>query len=107
MFLKRKIKASSLAEMVIAIAVIALCFGVASLIFVRSTMVTTSFEEVRMQTEIQSMLWEQLHKGESNIELENIQVTTEADENNDSLLVMTFAGFNDKIIWQQQRLKNE
>lgn len=107
MFLKRKIKASGLAEMVIAIAVIALCFGVASLVFVRSTMVTTSFEEIRMQTEIQSLLWEQLHTGEMDGELENIQQSSETDANEDSLLVVTFLSFNDKIIWQQHRLKNE
>ena len=107
MFLKRKIKASSLAEVVIAIAVIALCFGVASLVFVRSTMVTTSFEEVRLQTEIQSAMWEQLHVGGEPIEMDGIQVMNEQDEEEDSLIVVTCSGLNDKMIWQQHRLKFE
>jgi hypothetical protein len=107
MLLKRKINASSLAEVVIAISVIALCFGIASLVFVRSTMVTTSFEEVRMQTEIQSAIWEELHDGEIEVEQEGVLVSSETDEHQDSLLVKTYSGLNDKMIWQQHALRIE
>ncbi len=108
MLLKRsKIAASSLAEVVIALAVIALCFGIASLVFVRSTMVTTAFEEVRQQTEIQSVLWEQLHDISAEVSLEGVHLETTPDEKEDSLLVETYVGTNGKIVWRQQRMKIE
>lgn len=105
MFLKKKIVASSLAEVVIALAVIALCFGIAALVFVRSMMVTTAFEEVRQQTEIQSVLWEQLQTGQGVLDLEGVQVVSEGDPLEDSLVIESFIGVAGKVIWQQQRLK--
>jgi hypothetical protein len=107
MFLKKKIAASSLAEVVIALAVIALCFGVASMVFTRSVMVTTGFEEVRVQTEIQSRIWEQLQNGEPEMDFEGIEIHTEADALSDSLLVDSYLGLNGRMIWNQQRLKDE
>lgn len=107
MFLKKKIAGSSLAEVVIALAVIALCFGVASLIFTRSIMVTTGFEEVRTQTEIQSQLWEHMQNEESALEVEGTVMQTEVDERCDSLMDCLFLGVNDKVVWRQQILKNE
>lgn len=105
MFLRKKIVASSLAEVVIALAVIALCFGVAALVFVRSMMVTTAFEEVRQQTEIQSVLWEQLQTGQGTLDLEGVQLETEEDPLEDSLVIESFIGVAGKVIWQQQRVK--
>ncbi len=107
MLLRRKIQASSLAEVVIAVSVIALCFGVVSLIFIRSTMVTTSYEEVRLQTEIQSALWEQLHNGQQEFDIEGVEVIIEQDELNDSLQIITCSALNEKQIWQQHQLKIE
>lgn len=105
MFLSKKIVASSLAEVVIALSVIALCFGIAALVFVRSMMVTTAFEEVRQQTEIQSVLWEQLQTGLGSLDLEGVHIETETDPLEDSLVIESFIGAAGKVIWQQQRVK--
>ena len=107
MFLKRKIAASSIAEVVIAVAVIALCFGVASLVFVRSTMVSVNFQNIRLQTEIQSMLWENLYNTTSPTDMDDVQINEENDEENDSLKMFTFLGSDDKILWKQHWLKND
>lgn len=108
MFLKRKIKASSIAEIVVALAVIAICFGVASLVFIRSTSTTTKFLDVKKQTEIQSEILEKMYldQGEeiknTDIELETI---LEPDEINDSLQVLNFLGSDQRIVWSQHVFK--
>tara|TARA_R110002072_G_scaffold303135_2_gene495221 strand:- start:5654 stop:5980 length:327 start_codon:yes stop_codon:yes gene_type:complete len=107
MFLK-KIKSSSLAEVVIALTVIAICFGVASIVFIRSIKVTTNFQDVRKQTQIKSMLWGNLLSDDDEFpEIENVWVTQELDQNNDSLIVFSFASTTKKTIWRQQWLKYE
>lgn len=105
-YVNKKIEASSLAEVVIAIAVIALCIGVASLVFVRSTKVTVNFQEVRMQTEIQSMLWKQLYTSDGDVQ-EMEDLVLEIEEEEDSLVIYTFKGLDDKLIWKQQWVKSE
>lgn len=107
MFLKRKIPASSLTEVIIAISIIALCIGIASLVFIRSTRVTINFQDVKRQTEIQSKLWKSLFLQESEIEdVEDIK-QEEMDSTNDSLVVIEFIGADDKIIWKQDWIKGE
>ncbi len=101
MFLKRKIQASSIAEVVIAISVIALCIGIASLVFVRATKSTVNFQEVRTQTEIQSKLWKNLFILENEIEdIENIKVLKESTDN-DSIEHLMFLGEDGKVILKQ------
>lgn len=107
MFLKNKIKASSLAEVVIALSIVALCFGVASLVFLRSTMVSTKFLNVRQQTEIQSQLWEQMHNAASPDEYDEVQLQESKDLTHDSISVFTYTGADDRIIWQQQWTPSE
>lgn len=107
MFLKKKIQASSIAEVVIAVSIIALCIGIASLTFVRSTRSTMNFQDVRRQTEIQSQLWRQLYLLEDEVEEpEGVKLETTEDEN-DSMMVLTFIGNDEKVIWQQHWWKNE
>lgn len=108
MLLKKKIKGSSIAEVVIALTVIAICLGVASLIFVRSTNVTSRFMDVKKQTFIQSeilkhMYMQDLHTVEWDIE--GVQVNEIPDENNDSLIVLEFISTDNKVIWKQQMMK--
>lgn len=108
MFLRKKIAASSLVEVVIAIAVIALCFGVASLVFIRSVKVSANFQDVKHQTEIQSKLWESMHTHTSLEEWDDLTVEISEDENNpDSLRVMSFIGNDGKIIWKQQQINDK
>lgn len=108
MLLKRKIPASSIAEVVIALTVIALCFGVASLVFIRSTNVTTRFMDVRKQTMIQSELLKHLYRQdmeEAEWDFEDVQVNTLPDDNSDSIGILEFRSTDDRIIWQQQYVK--
>ncbi len=101
MFLSRKIKASSIAEVVIAISVIALCIGIASIVFIRSTKSTINFQEVRTQTEIQSKLWKNLFLLENEMEdIDGIKIEKESTEN-DSIQRLVFLGNDGKIILKQ------
>lgn len=101
MFLNRKIEASSIAEVVIAISVIALCIGIASLVFVRATKSTVNFQEVRTQTEIQSKLWNNLFTLENEMaDIEGITIEKEST-NNDSIQHLVFLGSDGKIILKQ------
>lgn len=108
MFLKRKIPSSSIAEVVVALAVIAICFGIASLVFVRSARTTSKFMDVKKQTEIQSeimekMLLDNLHSIKdtpSELELE-----FQPSELSDSLSVIHFLSDDERIIWTQELMK--
>lgn len=107
MHLKNHIPASSITEVVIAITVIAICIGVSSMIFTRSMRVTTDFESVKMQTELQSDLWKQMVLSQPMEVDESITVMEDDDLMNDSLKVLVFKGLNDRLVWQQHWLKNE
>lgn len=101
MFLNRKIAASSIAEVVIAISVIAICIGIASLVFVRATKSTVNFQEVRTQTEIQSKLWKNLFTLEHEMEdIDGITLEKETTDN-DSIEHLVFVGADGKIILTQ------
>lgn len=52
----KRIPASSIAEMVIALSIIAICFAVASQVFLQTNRSTIQFKEVKEQTEFQSLL---------------------------------------------------
>lgn len=104
----KRIQASSIAEVVVALAVIAICFGVASLVFVRTTRSTSRFGDVKKQTEIQSQLFENLVQQDLDAlqkPAAEIDPVIEADENNDSLIVLRFYGDDQRIIWEQQSAK--
>ncbi len=107
MSLKKYIPASSIAEVVIAITVIATCIGISSLIFSRSLRVTTDFESVKMQTELQSDLWKRMVLSQPVEAPELVTMEKEDDLLSDSVSVLVFKGLNDRLLWQQHWLKNE
>ncbi|NRA13351.1 MAG: hypothetical protein HRT57_15500 [Crocinitomicaceae bacterium] len=96
-----------MAEVVIALIVIAICFSIASLVFVRATLTATNFQNVKQQTEIQCMIWRQLQLNETPLELEEIQMVEATDENQDSILIFTYSALNDKLLWNQQFINFE
>jgi type II secretory pathway pseudopilin PulG len=107
----KRIEASSIAELVIALSIIAICFAVASQIFMQASRSTIQFKEVKEQTEFQSLLLEALTtdtipavndwKGE----LGTIEVTT---LKKDSVTMRDFALQNDgRTIWQQTFFSEE
>ena len=107
MLLKKKIVSSSIAEVVIALSIIAICFGITSLVFVRTMKVTTNFQDVKKQTEIQSIIWEALMSDDFNInKLDDFEYES-FDGNDEQVNVYLFKGRHDKIIWQQEWLKND
>lgn len=107
MQLNSKIPASSIAEVVIAIAVIASCIGVSALIFSRTIRVTTDFETVKMQTELQSDLWKQMVLNQDASASEPVTMEKDQDLLNDSVEVVIFKGNNEREIWKQDWLKSE
>lgn len=56
----KRIPASSIAEMVIALTIISICFTIASQVFVQTNRSTIQFQEVREQTEFQSQVLDAL-----------------------------------------------
>lgn len=105
MFLRKKIKASSLAEVVISVAIIAICIGIASLVFIRSARITINFQDVKKQTEIQSELWEKLYQQEGDVEEIDEVIMETLDTENDSIQTLRFKGSDDKVLWDQDWLK--
>jgi hypothetical protein len=102
---KNKIQASSISEVVIALSIIALCFGIASLIFIRSMSVTSRFQDLRQQTEIQSDIFQSLFKDNDSMQhlsYESITLQQGEDETNDSLKVFEFKTSDEKVLWRQQ-----
>jgi hypothetical protein len=110
MFLSKfKIQSSSIAEVVIALTIIALCFFVASLIFIRSINVVTRFQDIRKQTEIQSKIMECMYRDNVAtpfIEMEEIATNFVDDETDENIIIIEFSGTDDRIIWKQQVLKS-
>lgn len=109
MLLKRKIKASSIAEIVIALAVIAICFAVASLVFIRSTGTTSKFMDVKKQTELQSEILRKLYLDQAG-EIRETQLEVEVEETDseysDSLKELRFLSDDERLIWSLEIPKN-
>ncbi|MNV08060.1 hypothetical protein D3C71_985160 [compost metagenome] len=53
----KKLKASSIAEIAIALSIIAICFALGSRLFIQSARSTVQFQEVIEQSEFQSLLF--------------------------------------------------
>lgn len=107
MLLKKRIPASGIAEVVIALAVIATCIGVSALIFTRSIKSTTSFEDIRIQTELQSAIWNHFQTGIEMKEPEGVVVESEIEDEEKTRLKTRFIAPDEKCIWEQQLLKDE
>lgn len=102
MFLRKKIQASGIAEVVIALSIIALCFTVASLVFIRATSSAMKFQDVMKQTEIQSELMLRMMNNDPTMEIDEVEMTVEEDSFSDSLKVYTYLGSDERVIWKGQ-----
>lgn len=105
MLLKTKIKGSGIAEVVIALAVISLCFMVASLVFVRVQTAPLRFQEIRMQTELQSDLFKALQNDDVTLnspESEELIREEAAHSLTDSLVILRFLGQDQRVVWEQE-----
>lgn len=103
--MRKYIPASGIAEVVIALSIIALCFTVASLIFIRTTSAPMKFQDVKKQTEIQSQVLIHMYENTTALEIDETEPNIETDSYSDSLEILTFTGSDQRILWQQQWVK--
>ncbi len=105
-----KVKSSSIAEVVIAVTIIASCFGIGVLIYSRSSQIVYSYEELDTQTRIQNELFKQ-HVMDFSQDtlikqinlLGEIEYITETQTPTSSTLL--FLRNNGNLLWQQEVLK--
>ncbi len=99
----KRLRASSIAEVLIAVTVIAICFGIASLVVIRSLKTTSGYSEFAEQTEIQSDLMQMLVRDT----LYETEPEAQREQLSDSVAELTFLGTDDKLIWQQELISHE
>lgn len=100
----KRIHSSSVAEVVVALAIVSMCFTVASLVFIRATNSTLKFQNFKEQTVIQSTLMQMMMNQE--VDLSAVECTTRIiDTNNDSIAAVEYVGGDDRIIWKQEWIK--
>jgi hypothetical protein len=108
--MNQNLKSSSLAETAYALALIAICFSVASIIFLRTSSSTTRIQDIKNQTMIQSILYEALVKDTIPlIEGTDLNMTEEiSDGNGQRLKILSYSLKNgERIIWQQEFYKTD
>ena len=96
-----KIKASGIAEVVIALVIISICFSVASLVFIRATSSSMKFQDVKTQTEIQSIIFQKLKEQNIGKLSEDYTYFVDNDLNYDSLQTWTFTGTDERVLWNE------
>ncbi len=100
----RKINSSSIAEIVVALAIISLCFTIASLVFIRATNTTLKFQSFREQTMIQNTLLEMMVRQEVDLHQPEFQAQ-ETPSINDSITTVEYTGNDNRIVWKQEWIK--
>lgn len=100
----RKIDSSSIAEIVVALAIISLCFTIASLVFIRATNTTLRFQSFKEQTMIQNSLMEMMVRQEVDLHQPEFQAQETASIN-DSITTVEYTGNDNRIVWKQEWIK--
>lgn len=98
----KKINSSGVVEVVIAVTIIAICIGVASIVFVRSNSTMTDFEALKLETEAQNMLWGKLHE----LELDPFELEVIEELLADSLILFEIKR-GSETIYEQEIYSNE
>jgi hypothetical protein len=102
----KKINSSSVAEIVIATAIISMCFTVASLIFIRATSSTLKFQNFKEQTAVQSKLMQMMVN--EKVDLSDFELTTtDIDTGNDTIIAVEYTGIDNRVIWRQEWIKEK
>jgi hypothetical protein len=110
MVLIHKIKASSIAEIVVALAVISICFGISSLVFIRTTGSGKRMIDLEKQTALQSLVFEKLSMGDirlNEVMQDDIEVNSTDDPLHDSLLVISYTTFDNKVLFTCSGIRNK
>lgn len=103
----KKLNSSSIAEIVVALAIIAMCFTVASLIFIRATSTTLKFQNFKEQTAIQTKLMEMMIRQEVDLQETGFVPRETASFHDDSLTAVEYSGNDNRILWKQEWLKTD
>lgn len=107
MFLSVKVKSSSITEVVIAMTIIAICFGVASIVFARSMMVTQNFQDVKSQTEVQGVIWKDLMSEERDFSSDDFAFVNSEMEKPSIFDVVDFVSNGNDLLWNQEILEKD
>lgn len=107
MFLSGKIKSSSITEVVIAMTIIAICFGVASIVFARSIMVTQNFQDFKLQTEIQGEVWKNLMTENRDFSSDEYLVNEVESLIPSPFIVVDFISNSNSLLWNQEILQKD
>lgn len=105
--MEKRLKASSIVEVVIAISIIAICIVIASLVFIRTNKVITNFETVKQQTELESEIWKSMYLNTSLVFDEDILVDREKMEDIPHVEKITLKNLDQTVIWEQYWLVDE
>lgn len=102
-----KVKGSSIAEVIIALVIISLCYGIVATVFTRLTRISISTEDLKTQTEIMNNSWNDQRLGIITSD-ESVQYPYEVTQHNsyDELEVVTYKNGTGVILWHQERLIN-
>ena len=102
MIITKKISASGIAEVVIAMSIIAICIGLFSVLFVRSTNNQFSYLEVKMQTEIQDNVFSELVSGQKNNEEDKISSEAKIDYQDQFIVRKSWTSTRGLTLWIQE-----
>ena len=106
----KRIEASTLSEFVIALSIFAICFTVASLVFLQTNRSTIQFQEAMSQTEFQSELFHAFIADSairSNFTLNNaVELKIEANSTSKNGLIYSLKN-SSKTIWKQDFYPNQ
>jgi type II secretory pathway pseudopilin PulG len=107
----KKLQASSLVEFVIALSIIGICFSVASYIFIQGNRSTIQFQEVREQTEFQSLLFNALihdtFPATENWEGVFTQIDVIKGSRNEEMKNIYYLKSSGKQLWEQEFYMDE
>lgn len=103
----KKVKASSLVELVIALSVISICLVVASRVFVQNSKSSIKFKDVKSQSEFQSFVFEAL-RSDTLLEVkdwmndEEAEIKKEDIDRSKVFRKVYYLEIEDKKLWQQE-----
>lgn len=100
-----KIKGSSIAEVIIALVIISLCYGIVSIVFTRMTRVTITGEDLIIQTEIMNNCWKEQLVGDAHEEI-GLEYPVEISQHQsiEGLEQVNYKNSAGVILWNQERI---
>lgn len=99
-----KVKASGMAEMIIAVCIISIAIGLFSLLFIRSTSSNLNYLEIKNQTEIQNQVYQSLliNNDDSLFIFNKSGIKTDLKKLNNKLSQLIWINSGGKVLWSQE-----